>query len=319
MKRKIKDGLKHLSRLLFEKGQGLGVDLLPRHFYSQIPNIATLKKDPYWQAPSSMRGVSGCDIVEQACFLEQCCPPSLMERLPTMQIHKTAVEENGADGGYGAIEAEFLYCFVRSMMPSKIVQVGCGVSTSIVLRAASDAGYEPEVVCVEPFPTDFLQGAAAQGRIRLVQEQAQKVPATVFTDLGKNDFFFVDSTHTVKPGSEVNRIVLEILPALPDDVWIHFHDIYFPYDYKRDILEGDLFFWAESTLLHAFLIHNERFSIRLCQSMLHYENPQAMKKLFPSYRPQSNRDGLKGEGGDDFPSAIYLQCTTAPAASSSPR
>ncbi len=307
MKRAIKNRLKSLFRLLFEKAQRLGVSILPHHFYSQIPDIAELRKDPYWQAPSSMHGVSGCEISSQVEFAKICCPDELTKALPGMDIHQTAIRENGEDGGYGPIEAEFLYCFIRTKKPTKIVQVGCGVSTSIILQAAKDAGYQPEVVCVEPYPMPFLEKASLEGRINLVREKAQKVDLQILTDLNKNDFFFVDSTHTVKPGSEVNRILLEVLPRLSPQVWIHFHDIFFPYDYKRDVLGGDLFFWAESTLLHAFLIHNQHCDVRTSLSMLHYEAPGVLKNLFHIYEPQANQKGLRAAGGKHFPSAIYLQ------------
>ena len=51
---------------------------------------------------------------------------------------------------------------------------------------------------------------------------------------------FVDATHTVKPGSEVNRIILDVLPRLDAGVFVHFHDIYFPYDYQRGLLSSEL-------------------------------------------------------------------------------
>ena len=119
--------------------------------------------------------------------------------------------------------------------------------------------------------------------------------------------FFVDSTHTVKPGSEVNRIILEVLPRLKQEVWVHFHDIYFPYDYKRDLLTDDLFFWSESTLLHSFLINNSKYEIALSQSMLHYKAPEKIKASLPNYSPQSNEYGLTGKKGEHFPSAIFLK------------
>ncbi|MCU1237860.1 MAG: methyltransferase family protein, partial [Candidatus Solibacter sp.] len=67
-------------------------------------------------------------------------------------------------------------------------------------------------------------------------------------------------THAVRAGSDVNRIVLEVLPLIPSGFFVQFHDIYFPYDYQSSVLTT-LFFSGESTLLHAFLIDNRRYSI----------------------------------------------------------
>ena len=155
----------------------------------------------------------------------------------------------------------------------------------------------------------FLEKADADGRIRLVKEMAQKVDMSISTSLKDGDLFFVDSTHTVKTGSEVNRIILEVLPRLSSGVYVHFHDIYFPYDYKRDVLDGDLFFWSENTLLYAFLVNNSNYSIEASLSMLHYAAPEKLKALIPDYDPQTNDEGLKKEGGQHFPSAIYLRAS----------
>lgn len=309
MIRATKNWFKSLARLIFEAAQRLGVDILPHHFYSQIPDVAELKNETYWRAPSSMFGISGVDIESQLAFAQRCVPQALTTQLEALNIHQQAVAENGEDSGYGPIEADFLYGFIQNHQPAKIVQIGCGVTTAVVLRAAEDVGYQPEVICIEPFPMPFLEKADADGRIRLVKEKAQKTDLDLLIDLNPGDLLFVDSTHTVKPGSEVNRIILEVLPRLASGVFVHFHDIYFPYDYKRDVLAGDLFFWAENTLLHAFLINNPRYSIRACLSMIHYAGPEKLQQLIPRYQPQSNDDGLKLNSQGHFPSAIYLQVT----------
>ena len=70
-------------------------------------------------------------------------------------------------------DAEFLYGFIRTIQPRRIIQVGCGVSTAVMLIAAADAGYSPEIVCVEPFPTAFLERSASEGRIELVRARAR--------------------------------------------------------------------------------------------------------------------------------------------------
>ena len=283
------------------------MNILPKHFYSQIPDIAELKKERYWRTRMSMTGVNGADTNEQAAFLQNICSKELSEEIAAANLHEEAIKENGETGGYGTIECEVLYCFIASQKPKRIVQAGCGVSTSIILKAAADVSYTPEIICVEPYPTAYLQQLHDKGKIKLLQQKAQLADEQIFTLLGSNDLLFVDSTHTVKPGSEVNKIILEIMPCLQSGVWVHFHDIFFPYDYTRNLLSDDIFFWSETSLLHAFLTGNNAYEIKLSMSMLHYDKPELIKKLFPHYNPQANDEGLRAVGGKHFPCSLFLK------------
>jgi len=255
----------------------------------------------------SMVGVAGTDVETQFRFVEECYTPSVRERLAAFDVYAHAATENG-EVGYGPVEAAFLYAFILTHRPPRVVQVGAGVSTAVILRAAQDAGYAIQVTCVDPFPTSYLASSAAAKKIRLLAEPAQEVDLGVLTEPGEGDVLFVDSTHTVKVGSEVNRIVLEVLPRLRPGTFVHFHDIYFPYDYARNLFLESLSFNGESTLLHAFLACNPRYTISAALSMLHYAAPERLRQLIPSYQPQSNDDGLITQNtAGHFPSAAYLR------------
>ncbi len=305
----IRETLKIGLRRLFETGQRFGVNILPKQFYSSIPDIGALRQDDFWRRQFDMVGVAGADLAGQIAFLDDLCPAELSGQWAALDVHATASKENGQGGGYGVIEAETLHAFIRRHLPRRIVQVGCGVSTSAILRAAQMAEYKPEVICVEPYPSRFLLKAQNEGRIQLVSERAEIVDRDVLTALDAGDMLFIDSMHTVRPGSEVNRLILDVLPRLKPGVFVHFHDIYFPYDYQRTLLSSELYFSVESTLLHAFLIGNSRCRIVLSTSMLHYAAPERMATAFPRYAPQKDGNGLKAEGGEHFPSATYLLTT----------
>lgn len=307
LKRQVKEAGKRLLRRLFESGQRFGVDVLPRHFYSSVPDIAELKRSDHWLEASSMSGVAGADPEEQLRFAREVCGPHV-DRLRAHDVYAAACDE-AAEVGYSRVDAEFLYCFVRSRRPGRIVQVGCGASTALLLAACRDAGYRPELVCVEPYPSPYLRRMDKAGDIRLVARKAQEVELSLLHGLDAGGFLFVDSTHTVKPGSEVVRIVLEAMPRLPPGVYVHFHDVYFPYGYQRGLLLDELFFSSETLLLQALLTQNPHYTIRTSLSMLHYAQPRELQGLLPHYRPAPNRHGLSTSrrGGGDFPSATYLQ------------
>lgn len=285
-------------------GQRLKLNITPNHFYSDIPDLAHLRRETYWRRPWSMTGIEGVDADQQLARVRQWCAayattPELAAAYPK------ACERNG-EVGYGPTEANVLYCFIRANKPRKIVQVGCGVSTALILLAAeAEPGYKPEIVCVEPYPTPLLRQEHQAGRIRLLPQMAQTVDLNELTSLGPGDLLFVDSTHTVKPGSEVLRVIFEVLPRLREGTYVHFHDISMPYDYSPGTLNG-LFFWRETALLMAFLTGNPSYEIVASLSMLHNSRQEAFKQVLPSYQPRPMRDGLQtGEG--HFPSAIYLR------------
>ncbi len=303
--RAIKESGKRLLRLIFELGQYVGVDILPRNFYSEIPVIHQLKKTTHWRAPFSMHGVSGAQLPRQVEFIKECCSSYVVKEIKRISIHSYASQQNGAPG-FGRIESDFLFAFIVTHQPKQIFQIGCGVSTAICLKAAEYAEYKPQIICLEPYPTDYLLAEAEKGNIHLIREMAQCYDPENLSSLSNDLLFFVDSTHTLGPMGEVSRIILEMLPRLKKGAWVHFHDIIFPYDYDRNLLTSALFFQHESILLHSFLAYNNRFQIQVSLSMLHYKHPEIMKACLSNYIPAANDDGLEGSEGD-FPSSIYLK------------
>jgi hypothetical protein len=316
LKRRFKNHATLRLRQFAELAQRFGWNITPEHFYADIPKFRTLRTDPYWRRPLPVDAIRGSALESQTRVAESWMAP-YAEDLKDTDVYREACRKNG-EAGYGPMECQLLHAFVRHHRPPKIVQVGCGVSTAVILQAAErEQGYTPEIVCVEPFPTPMLQEEDRAGRIRLVREGAQKVDLNVLTDLPEGGLLFIDSTHTTHVGSEVNRLILEALPALAPGVHAHFHDIFIPYDYHPAIMTDLLFFGRESTLLHAFLLHNERFEIEVSQYMLNVFAQDTMTRLFPGYRPRPLKDGVfatkeptYGEQTPQkgyYPSAIYIK------------
>jgi hypothetical protein len=304
MKRAVKEAVKRLISGTFAAGQRLGFDLLPRHFYSEIPNVRGLRRTERWRKPYSMIGVAGADPDEQLAAVRSIVGTDMRTRLARGDIYDAACARNG-EVGYGPIEADFLFAYIATRRPARVVQIGCGVSTAVCLMAAGEAGYRPTIVCVEPYPNPFLTAAAGTGNIELIPNPVEDLDYSFFAGLGAGDLFFVDSSHTLGPAGEVTRIILEMLPRLAAGVQVHFHDIWFPYDYSPRILSGDLFFWHESALLHAYLAFNARTRIVASLSILHHTRRAELAELLPNYRPWENQDGLALTAGH-YPSSIFL-------------
>jgi len=253
-----------------------------------------------------MSSVRGATILEQEFNLASIFNSIEAFDWQKIETQRWAVTESGEIGGYGPIEADVLFAFLLAKRPRKVVQVGCGVSTSIILRAAKYGNFLTELVCVDPYPSDYLKNLAKTGDIVLASERAECVNFELFSGLDPGDLLFIDSTHCVRPGGDVNRLILCVLPKLNDGVFVHFHDIYFPYDYQRGILADELFFQSESTLLHAYLSNNTKYRILFSLSQIHYGSPNLLRSYLPHYSPQLNADGLAASECGHFPSSTYL-------------
>ncbi len=303
----LKQQIKKLMRTTFEIGQRLKFDILPRHFYSEIPSIQLLRATTSWRKPLNMTHVAGAGLASQQAFVAT-CTQGLQSALTKTSIHTRACQMNNLPEGFGPIEADFLYCFIRSQQPPRIIQIGCGVSTAVCLLAAADsgAGYKPEIICIEPYPTQFLIDQDKAGVIHLVKEKFEDSSLPLADLLEGGGLFFVDSSHALGPAGEVTRLICEALPVLPSGTWVHFHDIRFPYDYPADILTSELFFCHETALLHAFLLMNSSYSIAASLSMLHHADPASLAACLPNYRPAKFDQGLRISDGH-FPSSTYMR------------
>jgi predicted O-methyltransferase YrrM len=305
IKHAITSRLPKLLRGTLEFGQRFGVNITPNHFYSEIPNFRHLRSTNYWRKPMTMYGILGSDTKPQIEAARACTTPYL-DVLRSRNIHQESSRLNG-EAGFGPNECDLLYSFIRSRKPNKVIQVGCGVSTATIqLAVADEPGYRPEVVCVEPYPSEFLKRSRTEGKITLLAEMAQTVPFESLTDLEPGDLLFVDSTHTLKPGSEVPILIGEILPRLKPGVFAHFHDIAFPYNYNPWILDNRLFFHRETTLLYGYLVNNPTITIDMCMSMMQFNELDAMKQILPNFKPGEHDRGVLTKDGD-FPESIYLK------------
>jgi hypothetical protein len=310
VRRAVRNFVKGHFKRAFEFGQRLGIDVLPRHFYSSIPDFRALRRDDRWRRPYDMAGVAGTDLDVQLELLRSWLAEPVHQRLARGDVWCDACSANG-EPGYGPADADVLFAFIHATRPARMIQVGCGVSTAVILSAAREAGHAIRLTCIDPYPTALLRKLAGEGAIDLLPEPAEHVPEARLADLSEGDCLFVDSSHTTKPGSEVHHLIFRVLPRLTSGVWVHFHDINFPYDFGPNLFgPGDLFFGAESTLLHAYLIHNSRCNIALSMSMLHDARRQALSEVLPRYTAVATRRGLNPPGAEgQTPSATWLRTT----------
>jgi hypothetical protein len=299
-----------LIRTLSRAGERAGVHVVPVHFYSQQPSVHELERTrALWARPSAMPGIDA-DPETQADALRRICLP--FQREYTAQPTFAYATEHGFGRGYGLIEAEALHGVIRWAHPARMIEVGSGVSTYCAHVAAERnrrEGFPCAITCIEPYPRPPLRTLP----VTLIDRPVQTVSLDTFATLEANDILFIDSSHAVRVGSDVNYLVLEVIPRLAPGVLIHIHDIFLPYDYSPAELQAVWFHWSETSLVRALMTDNPRLAIVACLSQLHHERPAILGEIFPDYRPRPTRDGLFTSTTDEdlhFPSSLWLRTAT---------
>jgi|SRR5882672_9459529 len=270
--------------------QALGLHVTPNHFYSPVPDTRRIDRKLF-DRPSELLGI---DLREPAQL-------NLLALLTDTYKHEysqfPARREDVALGSFyiqnnlfSSVDAEMLYAMVRHLKPRRIVEVGSGYSTLLMVQAA-DAnqkdGKPAEIRCIDPYPRNFVSDLANRGRLNLVQASVETVPLDVFSALSDGDILFIDSSHVVRTGGDVQREFLEILPRIGAGTYVHVHDIFLPHDYPSKWVVDNHWFWNEQYLLQAFLSFNSEFEVVLALAWLHYQHRDKLVESIPSYDPET--------------------------------
>lgn len=154
-----------------------------------------------------------------------------------------------------------------------------------------DPRYDCKLIAVEPYPTDFLK-KGFPGLSNLISKKVQEIPLSYFESLEAGDILFIDSSHVLKIGSDVQYLYLELIPRLKKGVIIHCHDIFLPNEYPMKFAIEEHWFWSEQYLLQAFLAFNESFKVLWAGQFMHLHHPELLENSFSSYdRMSKNSPG----------------------------
>lgn len=202
-------------------GNLLGFDVAGHPIYSPIPTVPP-PTDPIWS-----REVPGLEIDTEAQlrFVEDALSGHVAEFASEVRGHGFELW----NGYYQAGDAEALYALLRHLKPRRVLEIGSGFSTYVSAAAcvanAAD-GSPAELVAVDPRPRAELHDGI-HGLERVERRDCRELPIERFRELEENDVLFIDSSHAVKLGSEVNWLFLEVLPELRPGVYVHVHDVFY--------------------------------------------------------------------------------------------
>jgi predicted O-methyltransferase YrrM len=255
-----------------------GFHLTPVHFYQPIPDTRGLP-DALWQKPSELVGVE-MNEARQLDLLRNVFPRfrSEYEGIPTDPTgspHEFYLK----NGAFEGTDALVLYCMIRHFRPTLVVEVGAGHSSRLSAQAALRNG-NTRLVCIEPHPDEVIT-RGFPGLASVVPKNVQEVELDFFRQLAAGDILFIDSSHVVKTGGDVNYLLLEVLPRLQPGVVIHVHDIFLPQEFPKSWIVDLRLFWTEQYLLQAFLAYNSEFEVLFANAYMGLRHQQEMQRTFP--------------------------------------
>lgn len=258
----------------------------PGHYYNPLVDAKELsgRADKVFKPLS--KDIQGIDLNEAAQLelLEQLL--QYYAEMPFPEAKSDNIRYHLDNGVYPYSDGIFLYLMMRHFKPSRIIEVGSGYSSAVMLDT-NERFFDGKInlTFIEPYPErlySLLKGNDKQNNQILVQP-VQDVPLSEFEKLEANDFLFIDSSHVAKTGSDVNYLFFEVLPRLKAHVLIHVHDIFTPFEYPKEwVLKPDTWFgFNELYLLRAFLMYNQQFKIRLFNTYLETHYTEWFRKHMP--------------------------------------
>ncbi len=256
----------------------------PGHFYSPIPDFKEVlaNRDRIWgKMPDKIDGID-LNLEEQIELIKEF--GRYYEQLPFANNHREGLRYYYQNPAYVNGDAVILYSLIRHCKPKRIIEAGCGFSSCVILDT-NELFFNFQIQCtfIDPYPDllEKLMKKEDHSRVKIVPRMLQDVEPELFSQLEENDLLVIDSTHVSKIDSDVNFIFNTILPNLKKGVWVHFHDIAYPFEYPIGWIEEGRA-WNEQYMLRAFLQFNSDFKIKLFNTYLGLFQADLLKKNLPA-------------------------------------
>lgn len=234
----------------------------PGHYYSPIVDVRTLVgpgSDIDHQV--SVPGIE-LDLAAQAAVWADWAPH--VERWAQGES-STSRRYRSNNSMFGEASARYLAGAVGALRPRRYIEIGSGFSSAVLLDINDEwRSSDPiELTFIEPHP-ERLESLLRDGddqSCTILAKEVQAVDLEVFDRLEPGDVLFIDSTHVAKSGSDVLAEIFTILPRLRVGVFVHLHDIPYPFDYPQRWRVEQNRSWNEAYFLRAFLMYNAQFAV----------------------------------------------------------
>jgi hypothetical protein len=239
---------------------------VPGHFYSPIPSLEEIEKysNRLFRLPVNELEVIGIDfnVNNQLELLKSF--KTIYSEIPYTKEKTGLTRYYFNNQNYSYTDAIMLYSIIRHFKPANIVEIGSGFSSCATLDI-NELFFSNRINCtfIEPYPEllNSLIRKEDQSENKIIVSKVQETDIEIYTSLNANDILFIDSSHIMKMGSDLQYILFNILPKLKEGVIIHFHDIFYPFEYPKKWITENFYAWNEIYVLRAFLTNNNAMEI----------------------------------------------------------
>lgn len=286
VKQKVKGFINQLPYVKNLYAQSLNSAHPNGHFYSPVFSIEDIKsrQDEIWKNVAT-DGIRGIDLRAEEQQKLAGALSRFYSELPFTHEKQKGLRYQFDNGYYSYTDGIVLYSVMRYFQPKRIIEVGSGFSSAVMLDT-NELFFENKIdlTFIDPYPERLLDVMTEhdQKYTTLIESDVQKISLDIFKNLQAGDILFIDSTHVSKTGSDVNYILFEILPVLNSGVLIHFHDIFYPFEYPKEWVFNGIN-WNENYILKAFLMYNTDFEIKLFSDYLHRHHKDCFSAMPLTY------------------------------------
>jgi len=170
---------------------------------------------------------------------------------------RNSEEPHWLNGWIPGLDCVSLYSFLCLNNPKEYYEVGSGNSTKFARKAIMKHNLQTKITSIDPNPRTDIDSICDT----IIRNPLEQVDLSIFDKLRAKDVLFIDGSHRCFTNSDVTVTFLDILPRLPADVLVGFHDILLPYDYPPEWRE---YYFSEQYLLAVSLLaESHKFDIIL--------------------------------------------------------
>ena len=246
----------------------------PGHYYSPIPSQLDIQNALEIARDYSPNGVQLHEDAQLTLAREFATKyPMVLDWLEN-RCHKFNLMNTWFFGS-DAISLTLMLTYIR---PQRIVEIGSGHSTALIEEINREwLNDESEILSIDP---DSDRAIKLNTTVEILNCPVQEVDLSIFSELSSGDALLIDSSHVLKAGSDIHFIFTKILPILSAGVYVHVHDVFYPFEYPQCWLEQGVSF-NEAYALEIVLQNTGKYQVVYWNSFLEQAHTSWFEKEMP--------------------------------------